>query len=248
MPRTSRFERDGECHPCPGKKENLVINGTVPIKTPDGQAELSTRARRLSQRHRTVLFLVDGKRSTVEVRSLAAKAGVPDSCFDELVDLGLIMVPPPTFSLLIEDEPPPVETLHVDLPLAAPNSAGAAEDSLLPASRTLHPESVSADLPLDNEVPADSWYASLGDSQSDDTAFIAARSILVRAVRTEAPVAGSLTLLRLRRARSRADLLALLDEVEARISKPHRSLAAAQTLRRVRHLLGSRVDSSVAPA
>jgi hypothetical protein len=235
------------CHPCRGKKENLVVNGTVPIKTPDGQAELSTRARRLSQRHRTVLFLVDGKRSTVEVRSLAAQAGVPDSCFDELLDLGLIMVPPPTFSLLIEDEPAPVDTLHVDLPLSGPSSLSAVEDSVLPPSRSLHPESVSADLPLD-EMPADSWYASLGDTQSGDTAFIEARSILVRAVRTEAPVAGSLTLLRLRRARSRADLMALLDEVEARITKPHRSLAAAQTLRRVRHLLGTRIDSSVAPA
>jgi len=223
-----------------------VVIGTVPIKTPDGQAELSTRARRLSQRHRTVLFLVDGKRSTVEVRSLAAKAGVPDSCFDELLDLGLIMVPPPTFSLLIEDEPA-VDTLHVDLPLSGPNSVSAIEDSVLPPSRTLHPESVSADLPLD-EMPADSWYASLSDTQSADTAFIEARSILVRAVRTEAPVAGSLTLLRLRRARSRADLLALLDEVEQRITKPHRSLAAAQTLRRVRHLLGTRIDSSLAPA
>jgi len=33
-----------------------------------------------------------------------------------------------------------------------------------------------------------------------------------------------------------------------RITKPHRSLAAAQTLRRVRHLLGTRIDSSLAPA
>jgi hypothetical protein len=216
-----------------------VVIGTVPIKTPDGQAELSTRSRRLSQRHRTVLFLVDGKRSTDEVRELAAKAGVPDSCFSELIDLGLIMVPPPTFSLLIEDTPAEPDTLHVDLPLS--------EDSMLPASRTLQPESTSADL-LPDEVPADSWYASLDDAQSSDAAFVEAREILVRAVRTEAPVAGSLTLLRLRRARSRADLMALLDEVEARIIKPHRSLSAQQTMRRVRHLLGSRIDSRLAHA
>ena len=138
------------------------MNGTVPIKTPDGQAELSTRARRLSQRHRTVLFLVDGKRSTVEVRSLAAKAGVPNSCFDELLDLGLIMVPPPTFSILIEDAPPVADTLHVDLPLSGLNSVSAIEDSVLPPSRSLQPESVSGELPLD-EMPADSWYASLSD-------------------------------------------------------------------------------------
>jgi len=234
-----------------------VVTGTVPIKTPDGQAELSTRARRLSQRHRTVLFLVDGKRSAVEVRSLASKAGVPDTCFDELVELGLIMLPPPTFSLLIEDEPGDADTLHVDLPLTAPSSMTALqgpggavmtdEDSVLPASRTLQPETTSAGL-LDDESPADSWYAALNEAPSDDAAFVEARSILVRAVRQEAPVAGSLTLMRLRRARSRADLVALLDEVEARITKPHRSLAASQTLRRVRQLLGVHNDSSLASA
>jgi len=227
-----------------------VVTGTVPIKTPDGQAELSTRARRLSQRHRTVLFLVDGKRSAVEVRSLAAKAGVPDTCFDELLELGLIMLPPPTFSLLIEDEPGAVDTLHVDLPLPGPNTVSArnsvADESVLPASRTLQPESTSAGLM--DESPADSWYAALTDAQSGDTAFVEARDILVRAVRQEAPVAGSLTLMRLRRARSRADLVALLEEVEQRITKPHRSLSAAQTLRRVRHLLGARNDSNLTSA
>ncbi|HEY9065797.1 MAG TPA: hypothetical protein VIO33_12500 [Burkholderiaceae bacterium] len=225
-----------------------MVTGTVPIKTPDGQAELSTRSRRLSQRHRTVLFLVDGKRSAIEVRSLASKAGVPDSCFDELLELGLIMLPPPTFSVLIEDEPDAADTLHVDLPLSGPNSLSALqgpgiaafpaeEESVLPASQTLQPETTSAGL-FDDETPADSWYAALNDAPSDDTAFVEARDILVRAVRQEAPVAGSLTLMRLRRARSRADLVALLGEVEARITKPHRSLAAAQTLRRVRQLLG----------
>jgi hypothetical protein len=67
-------------------------------------------------------------------------------------------------------------------------------------------------------------------------------------VRAEAPLAGSLTLLRLRRARTRADLNQLLDEVEARITKPHRSLAAGQTMRRVRMLLDGRADSSLTSA
>ena len=64
-------------------------------------------------------------------------------------------------------------------------------------------------------------------------------------MRAEAPVIGSLTLLRLRRAASRADLEDLLDEVEARISKPHRSLAAGQTLQRVRQLLDGRRDPAL---
>jgi len=87
-----------------------------------------------------------------------------------------------------------------------------------------------------------------GGQDGLDPAFAEARLILVRAVRAEAPLAGSLTLMRLRRARNRADLMQLLDEVEARITKPHRSLAASQTMRRVRLLLDGRIDSSLAHA
>ena len=48
---------------------------TVPFKTPLGHEELRSRAQRLGQRHRTILFLVDGKRALSEVLSLAKKAG-----------------------------------------------------------------------------------------------------------------------------------------------------------------------------
>jgi hypothetical protein len=58
----------------------------IPVKTADGQAELSNRQRRLSQRHRSVLLLVDGRRSEAEVRRLARQAGAGDSCFGELID------------------------------------------------------------------------------------------------------------------------------------------------------------------
>jgi hypothetical protein len=227
------------------KQEIRVIAGTVPIKTPDGQDELSTRQRRVSQRHRTVLFLVDGKRDATEIRSMALKAGVPDTCFGELVDMGLIMLPEPTYSLSIGKPDFPIEVLHVDLPLPGPDSVSATPDSILPPSRTLYPESVSTDSSLGDSPVPDSWLPS--DSNGQDTNFATARLILVRAVRAEAPLAGQLTLIRLRRARNRADLSNLLDEVEARITKPHRSLAASQTMRRVRQLLDGGGDSSRAP-
>jgi hypothetical protein len=225
-----------------------VVAGTIPIKTPEGQDELSTRQRRVSQRHRTVLFLVDGKRSATEVRSMALKAGVPESCFDDLVSMGLIMLPEPTFSLLLETPAGPIDVLHVDLPLPGPDSIGTSQqDSILPASRTLYPESTSTDSALGATPVPDSWMPS-GGQDALDPAFAEARLILVRAVRAEAPLAGSLTLMRLRRARTRADLVQLLDEVEARITKPRRSLAANQTMRRVRMLLDGRIDSSIAHA
>ena len=95
----------------------------------------------------------------------------------------------------------------------------------------------------------DAWLGpELGEPGALDPAVVEARRILLRAVRAEAPIAGSLTLLRLRRARTRTDLAELLDEVEARITKPARSLAAAQTMRRVRGLLDGRIQPSLAPA
>ena len=86
------------------------------------------------------------------------------------------------------------------------------------------------------------------DSSEDDPVFLQARLLMVRAVLDKAPLAGALTLLKLRRARNRADLAELLDEVETRISRPHRSLAAMHTMRRVRQMLGGRADSALQTA
>jgi hypothetical protein len=94
--------------------------------------------------------------------------------------------------------------------------------------------------------PPNSWFAAIGDDGDDteDPAFARARDILLRMVKTEAPVAGSLTLLRLRRARSRAELGDLLDDVRSHLGKRQRSLAAAQTLSSVRQLLSPSFDST----
>jgi hypothetical protein len=71
-----------------------------------------------------------------------------------------------------------------------------------------------------------------------------AREILLRVLRNEAPVAGQLTMLKIKRASDRAELESLLDEVEARIARPRRTIGAAQTLRHVRHLLGTPTSTS----
>ena len=220
----------------------------VPVKTPEGQAELSQRTRRLSQRHRTALLLVDGRRSMVQVQTLAQQAGVPQSCVDDLLQLGLIIVAQTTVALpraAATTTAPPLEIdVLLDDPTAGPSVLDAADDSELPASRTLQPESVFTDSKQAEFAAVDSRLAGLASTGSDE-GLDEARDILLRAVRAEAPVTGSLTLLRLRRAVSRADLENLLDEVEARISKPHRSLAAGQTLQRVRQLLNGRRDSAL---
>lgn len=222
--------------------------GNAPIKTADGLAELATRVRRLGQRHRTMLLLVDGRRSAADVQRLALQAGVPASVYHELMAMGLIALPLPTLPISAMEETQLLPPLVVDLPLPEPAEAEAeAEESLLPSAQSLAPEST----PNGELGPAEPWQAvetGHGDLADLDPAVEEARDMLLRAVRAEAPVAGSLTLMRLRRARTRADLDELLDEVESRLRKPHRMLAVTLLMRRVRELIRQPADSSISAA
>jgi hypothetical protein len=193
----------------------MTVND-VPVKTAAGVAELVHRARGLSQRHRTLLLLVDGRRTLGQILDLARAAGVVPAIFDELLALELVAAP-------LVAAADPGDTDHIDLPLAgAPGG-----DSESPTSaRSLAPDSGwSTPVRVTSESGA-------------DRSLEEARDLLMRAIRAQAPVSGSLTLLKLRRAASRADLEALLDEVEQRLRKPHRTIVATQTMRHVRHLLG----------
>jgi hypothetical protein len=216
----------------------------IPIKTPAGLAEMSTRQRRVSQRHRTMLLLVDGKRNEAQVRSLSAQAGVPGICFDELLSLGLITLPP---------RAAPASGLRRVEPLAPGRANGSAtpssfeDESELPASRTLPPESNFSDTGLGAPGDASPWVATEPEfDNTSDEGLERAREMLLRAVRVESPVAGSLTIFRLRRARTRSELEDLIDEVASRIGKPPHALVAEQTLRRVRNVLDGR-DTSPTP-
>lgn len=180
----------------------------IPVKTAEGVAELAHRSRGLSQRHRTMLLLVDGQRRVSQILATAQAAGVPAAVFEELVSLGMVEIPAPA---------------HIDLPLEAGQGG---DSSLLPAARSLLPES--------------GWSTLSGgqlDAEAIDRPLQEARELLMRALRAQAPVSGSLTLMKLRRAVTRDDVEALLDEVEQRLRRPHRMIIAAQTMRHVRHLL-----------
>ncbi len=65
----------------------------IPVKTEVGADELRGRSRTLGQRHRTVLLLVDGRRTLSDVLSLAQQAGAQPSLFDELVQMGMVKMP-----------------------------------------------------------------------------------------------------------------------------------------------------------
>ncbi len=212
----------------------------VPVKTPEAVAELSSRQRKLSQRHRTVLLLVDGRRAEDEVRQMAIAAGSPDTAFDELLDLGMISRPAPLElepakrAAPMESKPMPLEAAREPALMSAPDSVV----SLLPASLSLQPES-HLDSSLNELQGAAMDALEIEPFNVQDEALEEARAILLRAVRAEAPVAGSLTMLRLRRARTREDLESLLEEVESRIFKPFKGLWASQTMARVRELLST---------
>ena len=211
----------------------------VPVKTPEAVAELGSRQRKLSQRHRTMLLLVDGRRSEEEVRQTALQAGSPGSCFDELVELGMISYatapaePAPS-------QPVPLDDAVAEAPPSTPPSDPDSVLSVLPPSLSLQFESSLNDVYL-NETPGSDMAAldSLVREDGVDEAFEEARGILMRAVRAEAPVTGALTLLRLRRATSRIEIEDLLEEVELRITKPFKGLWASQTMSRVRELLST---------
>jgi hypothetical protein len=181
---------------------------TIPVKTIDGQNELAHRSRGLSQRHRTVLLLVDGRRTVAQIVTTAKAAGVQATVFDELLSSGMVAAD---------------SRKHVDVPLDAASPGG--DSSLLPSVRSLLPESEWST--LSSTPPANELDRPLQE----------ARELLMRALRAQAPVSGSLTLMKLKRAATRDDIEALLDEVEQRLRKPHRMIIAAQTMRHVRHLL-----------
>lgn len=221
----------------------------VPVKTSEAVQELQSRQRKLSQRHRTVLLLVDGRRAEDEVRQLAVAAGSPDTCYDELVDLGMISRPAP-----LDSAPMPLQAVDVEVDVAEPVPVRVQESvampmadsvisSFLPAAASLQPESrLDSSLQELSGVSGAAMDAVEAERESggvQDEALEQARDILLRAVKAEAPVAGSLTMLRLRRARTREDLEALLEEVEGRIFKPFKGLWASQTMARVRELLAT---------
>lgn len=110
-------------HNAPGTADSASTLTAPPSKTALGQEELRLRTRKLSQRHRTVLLLVDGKRSLEAVLELAQKAGAAPSFFDELVALSLVEV----------HAAPALPSAIMPAP-QRPREAGPHEDAVAPAA------------------------------------------------------------------------------------------------------------------
>lgn len=105
----------------------------IPTKTPLGQEALRRRTGELGQRHRTILFLIDGRRTLAEVLGLAHQAGAATTHFEDLVRLGYVQLPPEappepaTAAGLPEAAQPPAEGQITALELEVPGARPAPE-------------------------------------------------------------------------------------------------------------------------
>lgn len=189
----------------------------IPCKTAAGHAELASQVCRLSRRHRALLLLVDGDRPIGEVVRLGQEAGVPRGYIDELFALGLIVIGPPAAQAIREfDAPSPWGGRPPDFGLTQPSTLG---------------DTVGLGHPMGN--------TELAQLDAQDRDFAQARGAVLQVLRAHAPVTGMVTMLRVRRARSRAELRALLPEVQARLGRSRPLAEARQLMQRVESLLST---------
>ncbi len=228
------------------------MTSVVPVKTPLGQEEMRQRSRALNQRHRTVLFLVDGRRPLGEVLALAQQAGAQTSHFEELVRLGLVEVPveaPDDSAAPIDaspeqpgcpEAPPAIEVIELDAPLmqAAPAVPQAAP--LAPAA-----SAVPGPLPAEMLQPAAKpLRARAPMRRAEPVEDLAAASLdevrerLIDTLRLDAPLFSARMLIRVRGASSARELIELVWEIEGHLSHVRRSRSELGSLQRARELLG----------
>jgi len=139
-------------------RRSAVAESWLPVKTPEGQAEIRQRQCGLSQRQRTLLLLVDGRRSVAQVKQMGVQAGATDTAFDELLDMGLITVREPALPARpIPVVPVSAHAMPADVALAPAIAAPVLAAPLLPASASpvdATDEAPASELPA--VVPSDS--------------------------------------------------------------------------------------------
>lgn len=226
----------------------------VPAKTPLGQQELRQRRHALGQRHRTVLFLVDGRRTLSEVLALAHQAGAQTSHFEELVRLGLIELPveevvdeAPTTASGALDAPAvtsvelPFDDALVDGRKAVASPAAAVAAAPTPPSGAAAPLPAEMLLPVDRPPQRTRAVPRRAVALDDDVAPASldeVRQLLVDTLRLDSPMFAARMLMRVRGAQSARELIDLVWELESRLGPARRSRIETASLQRARDLLG----------
>ena len=233
---------------------------TIPTKTALGNEEIKSRTQRLGQRHRTILLLVDGRRSLAEVLSLAHQAGAATSHFEELVRLGLVELPPepvapaPEAAMPEETEAPELTSVQLDVPVQAIEQiaiAGEAErrpePELAPQAEHAQPPPEPIPLPEPHPVPGPPVVVSapvppreipvLAEEAVVDP-LQSVRDLLVDALRFDAPLFSARMFMRVRNARTNAELINLVWEIQERLQRARHAQRELRSLQRARELLG----------
>lgn len=232
----------------------------IPTKTPLGQEELRRRTGGLGQRHRTILFLIDGRRPLSEVLSLAHAAGAQTAHFEDLVRLGYVELPP-------EEPPAPpqpapeeaVELTHVELTVPAEPPAGtpavpapvaetvilpavpAAADvpptppAIAPAAPVVAAEPPAAPPPV--RSPVAQAVAQLVTPEPEEP-LAAVRRCLLETLRLDLTPYSFRAQSRVREARDTQALIDIVWEIESDLPRGRRSRAGVLSLERARELLG----------
>ena len=226
-----------------------MSNPTAPVKTPLGHQELRRRTQGLGQRHRTVLLLVDGRRSLADVLSMAHQAGAGTSYFEELVRLGMIELParllPARPEAPVEPQvgaleaaaalpsdasaPPAAEAAPAAEVQVAPAEAGPIEhgqDAAPPALPAV-PEAANADAEPGAEVPT-----------PDSDVLDEVRRLLIDTLRRDTLLQRVLAPARVRAAHTQEALIGLVWDIERERAQARRKRGQLLNLQRARELLG----------
>ncbi len=207
-----------------------------PAKTQLGTDELRSRTHGLNQRHRTMLFLVDGVRPLSEVLALGLQAGARTTHFADLVHLGMVDV-------ALDPGAPAVAAPSVEAGDSGGNTlSGALAVDLEPPARA--PKFTTEDssrMPLkpaeDGEAVAYAQRRALAKSEQEDL-HQEVRELLTDTLRIDAPLFAAVTLVRVRRAQTTRELINLVWEIERHLVASKKSHTELQTLYRARELLG----------
>ena len=115
--------------------------GDLVDKTDSGLQELRTRTAGLPPRLRSLLILVDGRRTLAQLQAAAGQIGAPSDAIEQLLQRGLVAVRPPAAATMMPASALADGTEHVDLPLDA---AAAAVDRFRGALKLMNDSVVDA--------------------------------------------------------------------------------------------------------
>jgi len=124
-----------------GRKLLQSMNpGDLFDKTDSGLQELRTRATGLPPRLRSLLILVDGRRTLAQLQAAAGQIGAPADAIEQLLQRGLVALRSPGAAPAPQAAAAGSE--HVDLPLEAPGATPADAGERFRAAQKLMNDSV----------------------------------------------------------------------------------------------------------